>query len=79
MTSGKFVKRGVNLLEIVKMKLTDLQPAEYNPRKKLKAGDKDYEKLKRSIQEFGYVDPIIWNKQTGHVVGGHQRLTVLQS
>jgi ParB-like chromosome segregation protein Spo0J len=60
------------------MLIADLVAAPYNPRKKLKPGDKDYEKLKRSIQEFGYVDPVIWNKQTGHVVVGHQRLEVLR-
>jgi len=55
----------------------DLLPAEYNPRKDLKPGDAEYEKLKRSITEFGYVEPVIWNKTTGRVVGGHQRLKVL--
>ena len=54
-----------------------LLPADYNPRKDLKPGDPEYEKLKRSITEFGYVEPVIWNKTTGHVVGGHQRLKVL--
>ena len=54
-----------------------LIPADYNPRKDLKPGDPEYEKLKRSITEFGYVEPVIWNKTTGHVVGGHQRLKVL--
>lgn len=54
-----------------------LIPADYNPRKDLKPGDAEYEKLKRSIKEFGYVEPIIWNKTTGNVVGGHQRLKVL--
>ena len=47
-----------------------LVPADYNPRKDLKPGDPEYEKLKRSITEFGYVEPVIWNKTTGHVVGG---------
>jgi len=54
-----------------------LIPADYNPRKDLKPGDPEYEKLKRSLSEFGYVEPVIWNKTTGHVVGGHQRLKVL--
>ena len=54
-----------------------LVPADYNPRKDLKPGDPEYEKLKRSITEFGYVEPVLWNKTTGHVVGGHQRLKVL--
>lgn len=39
--------------------------------------DAEYEKLKKSILEFGYVDPIIWNARTGNVIGGHQRLKVL--
>lgn len=65
-------------MKFVKKKITDLIPADYNPRKDLKPGDPDYEKLKRSMHEFGYVDPIIWNQQTGHVVGGHQRLKILQ-
>lgn len=54
-----------------------LRPAEYNPRKKLKAGDKEYEKIKNSILEFGYVEPIIVNYDMT-VIGGHQRLTVLK-
>ncbi|AOY78413.1 DNA modification methylase [Clostridium formicaceticum] len=55
-----------------------LNPAKYNPRVDLKPGDPEYEKLKRSIKEFGYVEPIVWNSRTGNVVGGHQRLKILQ-
>lgn len=62
---------------IQKIKAELLNPAEYNPRKNLKPGDKEYEKLKRSLEEFGYVEPVVWNKTTGNVVGGHQRLKVL--
>lgn len=57
--------------------LDALQPAAYNPRKKLKPGDKEYEKIKNSILEFGYVEPIIVNYDMT-VIGGHQRLTVLR-
>lgn len=60
-----------------KKNTADLMPADYNPRKDLKPGDAEYEKLKRSIEQFGYVEPVIWNKTTGRVVGGHQRLKVL--
>ena len=62
---------------IEKKNTADLLPADYNPRKDLKPGDAEYEKLKRSIEQFGYVEPVIWNKATGRVVGGHQRLKVL--
>lgn len=65
-------------MQIEKKKVIDLVPADYNPRKDLKSGDKEYEKLKRSIDEFGYVDPLIWNKRTSRLVGGHQRLKVLK-
>lgn len=65
-------------MRIEKKKVTDLIPADYNPRKDLKPGDKEYEKLKRSIHEFGYVDPLIWNQQTRRLIGGHQRLKVLK-
>jgi site-specific DNA-methyltransferase (adenine-specific) len=54
-----------------------LRPAAYNPRKKLKVGIKEYEKIKNSILEFGYVEPIIVNYDMT-VIGGHQRLTVLK-
>ena len=54
-----------------------LRPAAYNPRKKMKAGDKEYEKIKNSILVFGYVEPIIVNYDMT-VIGGHQRLTVLK-
>ena len=57
--------------------VSDLKPAAYNPRKQLKAGDKEYEKIKNSILEFGYVEPIIINFDMT-VIAGHQRLTVLK-
>ena len=57
--------------------LGQLRPAAYNPRKALKPSDKEYQKIKNSIQEFGYVEPIIVNHDMT-VIGGHQRLTVLK-
>ena len=62
---------------IEKIQTDRLIPADYNPRKDLRPGDPEYEKLRRSLEEFGYVEPVIWNKTTSHVVGGHQRLKVL--
>ena len=59
------------------MPIDVLLPAVYNPRKSLKKGDKEYEKIKNSILEFGYVEPIIVNYDMT-VIGGHQRLTVLK-
>lgn len=65
-------------MEIQKIAVEKLNPAKYNPRKDLKPGDPEYEKLKRSIETFGYVEPVIWNKKTGNIVGGHQRFKVLK-
>ncbi|KAA1180899.1 DNA modification methylase [Paenibacillus sp. B2(2019)] len=57
--------------------IEQLNAALYNPRVDLQPGDPEYEKLRRSLDEFGYVDPIIWNEQTGNMVGGHQRYKVM--
>ena len=60
-------------LNMQTMPIDRLKPAKYNPRKDLKPGDPAYEKIKRSLHDFGYVDPIVWNEVTGNIVGGHQR------
>lgn len=65
-------------MEIETRRLADLKPADYNPRKKLEPGDPEYEKIARSIEEFGYCDPIIINRD-GTIIGGHQRASVLKS
>lgn len=64
-------------MEIRTLKAAQLRAAPYNPRRDLQPEDAEYQKLRRSIEEFGYVEPIIWNERTGNVVGGHQRLKVL--
>lgn len=64
-------------MKFERKRLADLRPAEYNPRRELKPGDPDFEKIARSIEQFGYVDPLVVNKD-GTVIGGHQRLRVLQ-
>lgn len=64
-------------MDVRVLPVEQLKPAKYNPRKDLKPGDPAYEKIKRSIHDFGYVDPIIWNEVTGNIVGGHQRYKVL--
>jgi DNA modification methylase len=64
-------------VNIQKVKIDKINPAAYNPRKDLKPGDPDYENLKKSIHTFGYVEPLVWNKRTGNLVGGHQRFKIL--
>ena len=66
-------------MEIQRLPLCQLMPAPYNPRVRLRPGDQAYERLARSLDEFDLVQPLVWNRRTGHVVGGHQRLEVLRS
>ena len=64
-------------MEIRMLKAAQLTAVDYNPRRDLQPEDAEYQKLRRSMETFGYVEPIIWNERTGRVVGGHQRLKVL--
>lgn len=63
-------------MEIVKVDINELICPEYNPRQ---ITDDEMGKLKNSINEFGYVDPIIVNKHNNHIVGGNQRYCALKS
>lgn len=65
-------------MQIIRKRIADMERAAYNPRVELRPGDEEYETLKRSIESFGLVEPVVWNKRTNRVVGGHQRLTVEQ-
>ena len=57
-------------LEINYENVADLKPADYNPRIMQTA---DFEKLKKGLKEFGFVEPIVKNAD-GTLIGGHQRL-----
>ncbi len=57
------------------MALADLKPAPYNPRRMNHAAMAG---LTKSLERFGNVQPIVWNRRSGFVVGGHQRLKVLK-
>ncbi len=60
---------------IEKKKLSELKPAPYNPRQSTAKQEKH---LKASLEKFGVVEPIIYNKQTGYIVGGHFRVRELK-
>lgn len=76
---AKKVKKpaAVARLTVQRVALARINAAPYNPRKSLKPGDDEYKQLKRSLGEYGYVDSLVWNKRTGHLVAGHQRLRIL--
>ena len=63
-------------IKIVNVEIGKLNPAEYNPRKWTAQAIED---LKKSISEFGFVDPVIANsapKRKNIVIGGHFRLFI---
>jgi len=62
-------------MEIVNKKISDLKPRPDNPRQSNKSQEDD---LKKSLEKFGVVEPIIFNKQSGYIVGGHFRVRELK-
>ena len=61
-------------MQIERKKISELNRAAYNPRIDFIPGDTEYENLRRSITTYGMLIPVVWNKRTGNVVGGHQTL-----
>lgn len=64
-------------MKIENKRISDLNPAPYNPRKDIKPGTKAWDDLNDSLKRFGMVQPVVWNQRSGRIVGGHQRLTML--
>ena len=56
---------------LITKKLSELNPAPYNPRK---ISSDALGRLTKSLHELGNLQPITWNAKTGNIVGGHQRL-----
>jgi len=74
--AGSARTTAMETFQIEMLDVTLLKPAAYNPRKRLRPGDKTYEDIKRAIGQFGLVQNLIWNKRSGNLVAGHQRLNV---
>jgi hypothetical protein len=62
--------------EALEVHRSQLKDCGYNPRKISKLNEK---KLKKIIKKHGLVSPITWNKRTGNIVGGHQRIEAIDS
>jgi len=68
-------------VNLVSVPIDALRPAEYNPRRMPR---EKLESLKRSIERFGFVEPVVVNRRRGRlwekdergdvIVGGHQRV-----
>lgn len=65
----------MKLYETKKVNIDTLIPADYNPRVISKD---EFEGLKASLDTYGLLDDIVWNKRTGNIVGGHQRVEALK-
>ena len=65
-------------LKHILISIDKLKPAKYNPRVELQPGDEEYEKIKNSIEKFGYAESLVVNKDLT-VISGHQRLNVLKN
>src|SRR6266705_2170884 len=74
-------RHGRNTMQIFQVPITKIRFADYNPRK---ISDAEMTSLKRSIERFGFVDPVVVNRRRGKqwsaaergavIVGGHQRV-----
>ena len=64
---------------IERRSIKEIDRAAYNPRVDLQPGDEEYQQLHDSLHEYGLLIPLVLNKRTNRLVGGHQRLTVLEN
>ena len=77
-TAGCAESKRVDGLKITTKRIDEMERATYNPRVDLMPGDEEFQYLEESMRRFGQVLPIVWNQRTNRVVGGHQRLSVLE-
>jgi ParB-like chromosome segregation protein Spo0J len=64
----------IKILKVVEKKVADLKYAPYNPRR---ISEEELGRLEQSMKKYGCADLIVWNERTGYVVGGNQRLIIL--
>lgn len=76
--NDQFAIDTLNKAEYRKIRVDAIKPAPYNPRADLKPEDPEYKQIKKSILDHGFIQPIVYNEQTGNAVGGNQRLKILR-
>ena len=67
---------GLETFTVVEMHRPILLDATYNPRQ---ISDQEREKLKAALKRHGLVAPVVWNSRTKNLVGGHQRISIMDS
>lgn len=63
---------------IREINISDIKESGFNPRIKLDKSSKEYRQIASSIEQFGFVEPIVVNEINMCCIGGHQRLQVLK-
>lgn len=63
-------------MKIENVPVSAIRRAPYNPRKDLQPSDPEYQRIKASLGRWGSVQPLVWNRTTGNLVAGHQRLKI---
>lgn len=67
-------KSRLEKFEVRQIRRSQINPAPYNPRE---ISEHARKQLERSLSKFGLVEPLVWNETTGNLVGGHQRLSIM--
>lgn len=65
-------------MRIETLRLEDVGLADYNPRVPLKPSDPEWKRLEAALDEYGLVEPLVYNERTKRLVGGHQRFAILK-
>ena len=65
-------------MEVKTLKFVDVVEAFYNPRKLLKKSDKAYQDIKKSLETYGSVEPLVVNDVNMRLISGHQRLQIMR-
>lgn len=65
-------------METRELLFSDVNFATYNPRVELQPEDPEWRDIEASLDEFGQVVNLVWNKRTGNLVGGHQRVRIMR-
>lgn len=60
------------------LEFSRVNPAAYNPREKLTPDDREWKEIEQSLKDFGQVQDLVFNVATGNLVGGHQRMRIMQ-
>lgn len=67
-------KPKIKTSDTITISRSKIQFAPYNPRKK---DPKIVEALKKNLKKVGYLGGIVWNEETGNLVGGHKRVEAM--